>query len=205
MGKSNISQKDSLRQDLCGLDNLVSGCAGGLRYQLIAELWDFYVVKSPKAGSNDKRPAQQSLILSESGWDASSVLDAINGCLFDSGAMFVPDIAENFAAQANAAGFYATKRPRVSGRQAILSIRSHEQHHSGGRSSIKSKETKAACVLRHIRNSLAHGLIYKIPDGRILLRDQGDSDEGAASSAFILSDFDSLVALMCTLRANHTS
>lgn len=113
MGKSNISQKDSLRQDLCGLDNLVSGCAGGLRYQLIAELWDFYVVKSPKAGSNDKRPTQQSLILSESGWDASSVLDAINGCLFDSGAMFVPDIAENFAAQANAAGFYATKRPRV--------------------------------------------------------------------------------------------
>lgn len=64
----------------------------------------------------------------------------------------------------------------------------------------KLKETQGACILRHIRNALAHGLVYKLPKGKVLLKDHANFDDSAAVSGYILTTLDSLINLMDTLK-----
>ncbi len=196
------TSEQSIAGNLCTLEELVYPYdKKEIRYQKVAELWSFYVTKCPQVGSSDTKPTCQSYILKQSGWTAEKVEKEIEKLLFEGGVEFVKPNCD-FTAVARKKGFYAKRKPTCASLKAVVKINTYKQSDEDRANDKppKPRETKGACVLRHIRNSLAHGRVYNMPNGRVLFKDQADPNGSKEVTGFMLTTPGALIELMDTLK-----
>lgn len=177
------------------MEDLSFSCLSEMRYQSIVKLWSFYVTRSPRVDSWAP-PTQQSLVLKDDGWDARATLKQMERRLFSGSVKFVKP-GEDFTEVARKQGLYADRRPMCSDTQAVVKILTSQ---SGKDKSASLKESQAGCVFRHIRNSLAHGLVYKLPKGKVLFKDM----DRRSVSGYVLTAPDGLIELMRDLKRRPT-
>jgi hypothetical protein len=67
----------------------------------------------------------------------------------------------------------------------------------------QSRETDMTCLLRHIRNAIAHGNTYQFGNGNILLEDMQKREKGIRITARILINKDTLTDLIKVIDKNN--
>lgn len=136
----------------------------------IKQIWEFYVTKSIAEQSS------QSVKLENYGWDQTQnkktgypALEALlakeaKDCLF----CFVraKTIKDTLSEMDLANNIICIDHPR-----AVLRQNFSYSHDENETVSLSSKEGRIVCLMRHIRNSFAHGNTYFLPNDNILLED----------------------------------
>lgn len=161
-----------LKDRYIGLGDLVISKDPSINRMQILNLVDFYVVRRPRAGG-PVGSEPQSIDLSEYRWSRKTASQVIVTELFVEGVEFVPSI-KDFSANARSKEFYSDKRIATKKMSAIFQQNGRVETRRG-LERFTETECEANCMLRHIRNSIAHGNMYKLTHQRILLLDKSGS------------------------------
>ena len=165
------------------------------RIHLLAVI-DFYLIQCPRYGGSD-RMNPQSLDLKRSGWSSDGLLSAARRTLFDYGDLHFVWNGKDFSSAARAKGFYSDERIAKRKSSAILQQNGEICFKRDGTATFSKSEDEFSCLCRHIRNSLAHGNIYRLRNGKILLLDKSDS---RAFTAYVITTGKRLFNLMELIR-----
>ena len=69
--------------------------------------------------------------------------------------------------------------------RAVMIINNEVVYTEDSKFEVKTKETRMACLFRHIRNALAHNLTYSFDNGNIMLEDM-ESDNNNTTARILL-------------------
>lgn len=163
------------------------------------ELVDFYVMRRPRVGG-PVGSEPQSIDLSEYRWSRKTASQVIVTELFVEGVEFVPS-TKNFSANARSKGFYFDKRITTKKMSAIFQQNGHIETRNNMECFIGT-ECKANCMFRHIRNSIAHGNVFKLTHQKILLLDKSGNK---ALTAYAVTTPTRLYKLMLKLKSGSFS
>ncbi len=165
--------------------------------QKVLEIADFYVLKRPRVGGAiGSEP--QSIDLAELGWTKDAVIHLANQTLFDEGIAPIWR-GKDFAAQARRRGFYSDKRIQQKKSSALV-LQDGKIVERNGIEHFSESESLANSLFRHVRNSIAHGNIFRLPYQRVLLLDKNESK---AFSAYVITTPKRLYKFMARLKAGY--
>lgn len=143
----------------------------------ILSVMDLFVIRSPRVRENAKRSSAQTAYLSKKGWTPEMVKRAIAKTLFDDGVAFCKR-PSSFAAEARKKGLYLDERLEKAKTQAFLVQEGYWVEKRDGTQRFMEQEEEADCFFRHLRNGIAHGSIYRLPQGRCAFIDRSDGSKG---------------------------
>ena len=186
-----------LRDRYTNLSSLTVVKDSSINRQKVLELADFYVLMRPRV-EGPLRADPQSIDLSTLGWKKDEVLHLAKRTLFDKGVETV-NAGDDFSRVARSKGYYADKRI-VEKKTSALLLQDGRPTIDRGVKHFAESESIANCLFRHVRNSIAHGNIFRLPYQRILLLDKTESK---AFSAYIITTPKRLYRFMAQLKAGH--
>lgn len=164
----------------------------------ILSIVDLFLTRSPRVLPNAKRSSVQTLVLQERGWNGEKVKQTIEKTLFDDGLEFCRH-EKSFAVEARKRGLYFDDRLKKAKAQAfLLQEGTWNQKPQKTSQTFAEKESKADCFFRHLRNAIAHGAIYKLPQGRCAFIDRSGGNKGALT-AYVVTTIGRLDKLRTTL------
>lgn len=167
-----------------------------LRYQRAADIYDFYVACQPVTFKNEASSGARPICLQPLGWTRATAFGEIKATLFDGRDVHFVSQQKDMSPRARKIGFYDARLPTCTTSSAVL-LQEHREQKGRAGSKVVPAECESSCILRHIRNALAHGHVYRMPGGLMLLRDFTPSK---TMSAYVLLRPSALLELMVSLR-----
>lgn len=149
--------------------------------QKVLELADFYVLMRPRVGGAIAS-VPQSIDLVELRWTKDAVKQLATRVLFDDGIEAIW-AGKRFSAQARKKGFFSDKRIQQKKASALVQ-QDGKIVERNGIEHFSESESVANSLFRHIRNSIAHGNLFKLPYQRILFLDKSGSK---AFTAYVIT------------------
>lgn len=174
----------SISDRLIPASDLKTNQGRGLDAVSVLTLIDFYLIRSPRSSKSVKRSSVQTIDLSEYGLTGSRITKLIDEILFDQPMEFCLN-QNRFASEARKRGFYLDDRIKDHKSGAYLQQDSCSQITKIGIETLKAKESKDNCFFRHLRNSFAHGSIYRVGHGKVLFVDRALGNNGSVTAYII--------------------
>lgn len=145
-------------------------------------IFDFYLVNPPikKDGNSADRNTRW---IGDYGWKGLQ-LSVLEGNLLKKSkipffCLLSSDSIDETASQMSLKGDICPLHPR-----AVMQINSKISRREDGAYTCTKQETRIACLFRHIRNSLAHGLVFDLGNGNVYLKDENEAHKLTAAMVF---------------------
>lgn len=154
----------------------------------LRRLWEFYVTKSISEKSS------LSIKLENYGWEntqsKTTGLPALESLLTASAGnchlCFIrAKTIKDTLGQMN----LANSRICIDHLRGVLKQDFKYEHNENEEVTIESAESRIVCLMRHIRNSFAHGNTYFFPNRNVLLEDRDSGEKGGISARIIIPQF----------------
>ena len=149
-------------------------------------IYDFYIARPPLKKSKDQK-ADNLRFLGDYGWAGVAQLNTLernllrksNICSF---IIMKSDSIEMTLAEMKLKDEVCPDHPR-----AVMQLNKKISVQEDGVIRIEPSESRMACLFRHLRNGIAHGLLYKFPNENILIEDRDDTSNKSTASILIKS------------------
>lgn len=144
----------------------------------LARIIDFYLTHAPiNRGEDASSPSRW---LGEYGWKGASDLRSLESQLLKSSGIQSFIMLKSARADMTINAMQLGDEICAEHPRAIMTLSCKTVVNEDGTVTVTPHETRMVCLFRHIRNALAHGLCYVLPNGNLLLDDKNEYGKTAS-------------------------